>query len=75
MITEAQFIAYEDGRLADIARAIRESGCSLYEIAKACNLGWETVHAAANAVPVKFSTLCRIQLYLETHNKKRNDNL
>jgi hypothetical protein len=27
------------------------------------------VHAAANAVPVKFSTLCRIQLYLETKQK------
>ena len=70
MITEAQFIAYEDGRLAEISRSIRESGCSLYEIAKACKLSWETVQAAANAVAVKFSTLCRIQLDLET---KRNN--
>jgi hypothetical protein len=64
-ITEAEFIAYEDMQLAEFARLIHESGISLYEIAQNCNLSWETVKAAANAVPVKFSTLCRIKMYLE----------
>ena len=59
-IPEAEFIAFEDKTLADFARLIQESGASLYEIAHACGLSWETVKAAANAVPVKFSTLCRI---------------
>lgn len=69
-ITEAEFIAYEDMQLASFAREIRESGISLYEIAKECNLSWETVKAAANAVPVKFSTQCRIKMYIE---KKQSD--
>ena len=64
-ITEAQFLAYEDSMLAAFAKEIHESGISLYEIAKECNLTWETVRAAANAVPVKFSTQCRIKMYIE----------
>lgn len=64
-ITEAEFIAYEDKVLMDFARLIRESGISTYEIAKACNLSWETVKAAANGVPVKHSTQCRIRMYIE----------
>lgn len=64
-ITEAEFIAYEDKVLMDFARLIRESGISTYEIAKACNLSWETVKAAANGVPVKHSTQCRIKMYIE----------
>lgn len=64
-ITEAEFIAYEDMQLASFARQIRESGISLYEIAKECNLSWETVKAAASADPVKFSTQCRIKMYIE----------
>lgn len=64
-ITEAEFIAYEDMQLAEFARLIHESGISLYEIAQNCNLSWETVKAAANAVPVKFSSQCRIKMYLE----------
>lgn len=65
LITEAEFIAYEDMQLASFARMILDSGISLYEIAHACNLSWETVRAAANAVPVKFSTQCRIKMYIE----------
>ena len=65
VITEAEFIAYEDRELATFAKEIHDSGISLYEIAQNCNLSWETVKAAANAVPVKFSTLCRIKMYLE----------
>jgi orotate phosphoribosyltransferase-like protein len=72
LITEAEFIAYEDMQLAQFAREIHESGISLYEIAQACNLSWETVKAAANAVPVKFSTQCRIKMYLEYKHKKAN---
>ena len=68
-IPEAEFIAFEDKTLADFARLIQESGVSLYEIAHACGLSWETVKAAANAVPVKFSTQCRIKYYIE-HKKK-----
>lgn len=64
-ITEAEFMANEDKVLMDFAVLIRESGVSLYEIAKACNLSWETVKAAANGVPVKFATQCRIRLYIE----------
>ena len=64
-ITEAEFIANEDKELMDFARLILDSGISLYEIAKACKLSWETVKAAANGVPVKFSTQCRIRLYIE----------
>jgi len=64
-ITEAEFMAYEDKELMDFARLISDSGVSLYEIAKACNLSWETVKAAANGVPVKFATQCRIRLYIE----------
>ena len=64
-IPEAELIAYEDKTLADFAREIRESGISLYEIAQSCGLSWETVKAAASAVPVKFSTQCRIKYYLE----------
>ena len=64
-ITEAEFIAYEDRELATFAKEINDSGISFYEIAQNCNLSWETVKAAANAVPVKFSTLCRIKMYLE----------
>lgn len=64
-ITEDEFIAYEDMQLAEFARLIHESGISLYEIAQNCNLSWETVKAAANAVPVKFSSQCRIKMYLE----------
>ena len=71
IITETEFLAYEDRCLAEFAREIQESGISLYEIAKACNLSWETVKAAANAAPVKYSTQCRIKLYIE---KKRNGN-
>ena len=67
---EAEFIAYEDRTLADFAKMIQESGISLYEIAHSCGLSWETVKAAANAVPVKFSTQCRIKYYIEL--KQRN---
>ena len=65
VISENEFIAYEDAQLANFAKEIVDSGISLYEIAHACNLSWETVKAAANAVPVKFSTQCRIKMYLE----------
>ena len=64
-ITEAEFIAYEDRQLAEFAKAIHDSKISLYEIAQNCNLSWETVKAAANAIPVKFSSQCRIKMYLE----------
>lgn len=64
-ITEAEFIANEDQVLMDFARLILDSGISLYEIAKACKLSWETVKAASSGVPVKFSTQCRIRLYIE----------
>ena len=64
-ITEAEFMAQEDKELMAFAQLIRESGVSLYEIAKACNLSWETVKAASNGVPVKFSTQCRIRMYIE----------
>lgn len=64
-ITEAEFIANEDQVLMDFARLILDSGISLYEIAKACKLSWETVKAASTGVPVKFSTQCRIRLYIE----------
>jgi hypothetical protein len=66
--TEAGFMAYEDKVLTDFAREINDSGISLYEIAKGCRLSWETVKAAANAIPVKFSTQCRIRMYIE-HKK------
>lgn len=69
VITEAEFLAYEDMQLASFAKEIVDSGLSLYEIAQACNLTWETVKAAANAVPVKFSTQCRIKMYLEYKRK------
>lgn len=65
IITEAEFVAYEDKALMDFARLINESGVSIYEIAKACNLSWETVKAAAQGVPVKFATQCRIRMYIE----------
>lgn len=65
VISEAEFIAYEDKALADFARLIRTSGISLYEIANACKLSWDTVKAAANAVPVKHATQCRIRMYIE----------
>lgn len=65
IITEAEFIAYEDKALMEFARQINESGVSLYEIAKACNLSWETVKAASNGVPLKHSSQCRIRMYLE----------
>ena len=68
-VPEAQFIAYEDAKLAEIAKRIRESEISLYEIAHACGVSWETIKAAASAVPVKFSTLCRIECYLKLKNK------
>ena len=68
-LPEAQFIAYEDARLAESAKLIRASGISLYEIAHACGVSWETVTAAASAVPVKFSTLCRIECYLKLKGK------
>lgn len=71
VITEAEFIAYEDKQLASFAKQIVDSGISLYEIAHACNLSWETVKAASNAVPVKFSTQCRIQMYIDYKNKQR----
>ena len=64
-ITEAEFIAYEDKALMDFASLIRNSGLSLYEIAKGCNLSWETVKAAANGVPLKHSSQCRIRMYIE----------
>ena len=69
--TEAEFMAYEDKVLTDFAREINDSGLSLYEIAKGCRLSWETVKAAANAIPVKFSTQCRIRMYIE---RKKNAN-
>lgn len=72
-ITEAEFIAYEDKALMDFAKIIRESGISTYEIAKACNLSWETVKAAANGVPVKHSTQCRIKMYIEKKQEYGND--
>lgn len=75
IITEAEFVAYEDKALMDFARLINESGVSIYEIAKACNLSWETVKAAAQGVPVKFATQCRIKMYIERisqHGNKEN---
>lgn len=74
IITEAEFIAYEDKALVDFARFITESGISLYEIAKACNLSWETVKAAANGVPVKFASQCRIRMYIERKIGQNNEN-
>lgn len=64
-ITEAEFMAHEDKELMDFAQLIRDSGVSLYEIAKACNLSWETVKAASNGVPLKFSSQSRIRLYIQ----------
>ena len=64
-ITEEEFTAYEDRELMDFAQLIRKIGVSLYEIAKACNLSWETVKAAANGVPLKFSSQSRIRLYIQ----------
>lgn len=75
IITEAEFVAYEDKALMDFARLINESGVSIYEIAKACNLSWETVKSAAQGVPVKFATQCRIKMYIERisqHGNKEN---
>lgn len=69
IISEAEFVAHEDKVLMDFAHLIRESGVSLYEIAKCCNLSWDTVKAAANGIPVKHATECRIRLYLD---KKAN---
>ena len=71
VITENEFIAYEDAQLANFAKEIVDSGISLYEIAHACHLSWETVKAAANAVPVKFSTQCRIKMYLEYKQRQK----
>lgn len=65
IITEAEFIAYEDKALMDFAQLIRNCGVSLYEIAKTCNLSWETVKAAANGVPIKFANQCRIRMFIE----------
>lgn len=65
IISEAEFVAHEDKVLMDFAHLIRESGVSLYEIAKCCNLSWDTVKAAANGIPVKHATECRIRLYIE----------
>lgn len=65
MITEAQFQANEDKVLADIAQEIADSGLSIYEIAKGCGLSWDTVKAAACAVPVNFSSLARIRYYIK----------
>ena len=65
IITEEEFIAYEDKVLNDFADLIRGSGVSLYEIAKACNLSWETVKAAASGVPLKHSSQCRIRMFIE----------
>lgn len=64
-ITEAEFMSHEDKELMDFAQLIRDSGISLYEIAKACNLSWETVKAASNGVPLKFSSQSRIRLYIQ----------
>jgi hypothetical protein len=71
-ITEAEFIAYEDTRYSILARRIEASGVSLYEIAKVCNLNWETVKKAACAVPVKYSSRCRIELYLKRLREAEN---
>lgn len=73
IITEAEFIAYEDKALMEFARQINESGVSLYEIAKACNLSWETVKAASNGVPLKHSSQCRIRMYLEKLSQYGNN--
>lgn len=70
MITEAQFQANEDKVLSDIAQEIAESGMSIYEIAKGCGLSWDTVKAAACAVPVNFSSLTRIRYFIS--NQKRS---
>jgi hypothetical protein len=73
IITETEFLAYEDRCLAEFAREINDSGISLYEIAKGCGLRWETVKAAAIGIPVKYSTQCRIKLYLEKRNRNGNE--
>ena len=52
-------------QLALFAKEIVDSGISVYEIAHACNLSWEVVKAAASAMPVRFSTQCRIKKYIE----------
>ena len=72
IITEAEFIAYEDKALMDFAQYIRDSGLSLYEIAKGCNLSWETVKAASNGVPLKHSSQCRIRMYIERRSQYGN---
>ena len=68
-IPEAQFLAYEDAKLADFARRIKESGISLYEFEQACGISWETAKAAATAVPIRQSNWNRIEYYLNLHNK------
>ena len=68
-IPEAQFLAYEDAKLADFARRIKESGISLYEFEQACGISWETAKAAASAIPVRYSAWSRIEMYLNLKGK------
>lgn len=68
-LPEAQLIAYEDAKLADFAKRIKDSGISLYEFEQACGISWETAKAAASAIPVRHSAWSRIEYYLKLKNK------
>lgn len=74
-ISENDFIRAEDERLRALSDYIRESGLSVYAIAKGCRISWKTVAKAIACVPVHGSTESRIRLFIERNKKWKQGEL
>lgn len=74
-ISENDFIRAEDERLSALSDYIRESGLSVYAIAKGCRISWKTVAKAIACVPVHGSTESRIRLFIERNKKWKQGEL
>lgn len=71
-IPESEFIAYTEGVLHEVQRAIARSGLTISEIAKGTRMKWSTVYNASQGVAVRIESACRIIYFLQ--RQKENEN-
>ena len=73
-IPEAEYTAYHQQCLLDLAREIARSGFSLSEIARGCRMKWDTVYAASQGRSVRVDNMFRIMYFLRSHNRETTEN-
>lgn len=68
IITEKEYLEYEQERLEEIALRLRKvlKQLPLHDIAKGTGLKWDTIHRARKAKRISFRALCRIEKYVQS---------